>query len=100
MPSNQNLETPTPTLLEKMVREHLGSSRVCFWDHFEPYLSLIGPVVWILKGFYNGPPPTGASFLPGNQNLETLTPSFLKKIVWNQLGSSKVFFVKKCECFN
>ena len=37
------------------------------------------------------PPPTGESFLPGNQNLETPTPKFWGKNVWGHLGSSREF---------
>ena len=35
--------------------------------------------------------PSGASFLTGNQNLETPTPTFWEKIVWGHLGSSRGF---------
>ena len=51
----QKLKAPTPQFWKKILWRHDGSSRVSSWDHFKPYLSHFGQVVWVLEGFLYWP---------------------------------------------
>ena len=85
-PSPKIEEPYTPILKKKIVRENHGTSRVSSWDHFKPYLSHFGALVWIWEASIY-PSDTFYHFWPISENWGPLHPNFEKKIVWGHPGS-------------
>ena len=80
-----------PNFEKKIVWGHHELSRVFSWDHFKPYLSIFGPLVWVLEGCLC-PPLTEALFLTDYQKLRTYTPFLKKKIRGNHILSRVLFW--------